>query len=67
MTTAKFNWREWAQEWDRMFTTERANWLHSSGMGHSGWANESFNALPRSIQEAFAKHVQFVRAIHAYR
>lgn len=53
--------------WERLFTTERGNWLKSSGMGHTAWAYESFNNLPRSIQVAFAEHLKITASIYAYR
>ena len=60
-----FNWRDYAQDWDRMFTTERANWLQNHK--HSlGYAYESFNALPFFIQKEFADSIAIPRAIYAY-
>lgn len=64
--TSTFNWREYAQDWDRMFTTDRANWLQSTNNGLF-WAYESFNALPLGVQKQFADYVRIPRAIYAYR
>ena len=61
-----FNWREYAQDWDRMLTTERANWLQKTNNGLF-WAYESFNALPVGVQKQFADEIRIPRAIYAYR
>ena len=53
--------------WNRMFTTERGNWLHASRMGAGYWAYESWHNLPRSIQVAFAEHLKITASIYAYR
>jgi hypothetical protein len=54
------------QVWNDMNYTDRANWLHS-GIGHSGWANESWWGLPEMIRADFVKHVEITRSIYAYR
>ena len=53
--------------WNEMNSTDRANWLVKSGLGHSVWANESWWGLPESIRKAFVKHVKITKAIYAYR
>ena len=51
-------------DWNDMNYLDRANWLRKSSVGHSGWANESWNGLPESIREAFISHVRITKAIY---
>ncbi len=51
--------------WNEMSITDRENWLR--GVGHRGWANESWWNLTNSIRELFVNHVEFSSAAYAYR
>lgn len=53
--------------WNEMNRTDRANWLRTSGAGHSGWANDSWWNLVDSIRSAFIAHVEAMASIYSYR
>ena len=47
-------------KWNDMNYTDRANYLSKSSICYTGWANESWHNLPKSIRDGFTAHCEIV-------